>query len=232
VTEMQTKIYSEDWRPEQSISPIESFDLGIWTALHLLQLEEEEDGRILQHGAKDEDDTGDHPGLDRSEALRLWRVGLDRVVDVDENKEEGDQHRHPARDHLGVDEEADPGDDDKQSRGEVVGNDVEAHLAREDDLEAGGAIVHPNGHVVGVLRLKGLEVDPIVEDGLDDGVLWHNCILKLNFAHRIVEAAHPKLANLNIDREGVEVHLTDKGDLARHCIHHLIIAIHPHSFQL
>ena len=117
-------------------------------------------------------------------------------MDVDEDKEESDQHRHPAGDHLGVDQKADPGDDNKQSRREVVGDDVEAHLAGEDDLEAGGAVVHPDGHVVGVLRLEGLEVDPIVEDGLDDRVLWHNCILKLNLAHRIVEATNPKLAHL------------------------------------
>ena len=117
-------------------------------------------------------------------------------MDVDEDEEEGDQHRHPAGDHLGVDQEADPGDDDEQSRREVVGDDVEAHLAGEDDLEAGGAVVHPDGHVVGVLRPEGLEVDPIVEDGLDDGVLGHHCILKLDLAHWIVEAAHPKFAHL------------------------------------
>ena len=81
-------------------------------------------------------------------------------MDVDEDEEEGDEHGHPAGDHLGVDEEADPGDDDKEAGGEVVGDDVEAHLAREDDLEAGGAVVHPDGHVVGVLRLQGAEVDP------------------------------------------------------------------------
>ena len=117
-------------------------------------------------------------------------------MDVDEDEEEGDQHRHPSGDHLGVDEEADPGDDDKQSRREVVGDYVEAHLAGEDDLEAGGAVVHPDGHVVGVLRPEGLEVDPVVEDGLDDGVLWHHCILKLDLAHWIVEAAHTKFTNL------------------------------------
>ena len=69
------------------------------------QLEEEEDGRVLQHGTEDEDDAGDHPGLDRGEALCLWRVGLDRVVDVDEDEEEGDQHRHPPRHHLRVHQE-------------------------------------------------------------------------------------------------------------------------------
>ena len=117
-------------------------------------------------------------------------------MDVDEDEEEGDQHGHPAGDHLGVDQEADPGDDDEQSRREVVGDDVEAHLAREDDLEASSAVVHPDGHVMGVLRPERLEVDPIVEDGLDDCVFWHNCILKLYFAHRIVETAHPEFAHL------------------------------------
>ena len=173
-----------------------SFDLGIWTALHLLQFEEEKDCGILQHCSEDKDDAGDHPGLDRSEALGLWRVGLDGVVDVDEDEEEGDQHRHPAGDHLWVDQEADPRDDDEQSRWEVVGDDVEAHLAREDDLKAGRAVVHPDGHVVGVLRPESFEVDPIVEDGLDDCVFGHNCILKLYLAHRIVETAHPEFAHL------------------------------------
>ena len=173
-------------------------DLSIRPALHLLQLEEEEDGGILQHRPEDEDDAGDHPSLDGGEALRLGRVGLDRVVDVDEDEEEGDQHGHPARDHLGVDQEADPGDDHEEAGGEVVGDDVEAHLAREDDLEAGRAVVHPDRHVVGVLRPQRLEVDPVIEDGLDDRVLRDHGVLKLNLAHGIVEAANAELANLEI----------------------------------
>ena len=78
-------------------------DLSIRPALHLLQLEEEEDGGILQHRPEDEDDAGDHPGLDGGEALRLGRVGLDRVVDVDEDEEDGHKQRHPAWDDLRVD---------------------------------------------------------------------------------------------------------------------------------
>ena len=35
----------------------------------------------------------------------LRRVCLDGVVDVDEDQEEGDQHCHPARNHLWVDQE-------------------------------------------------------------------------------------------------------------------------------
>ena len=35
--------------------------------------------------------------------------------------------------------------------------------------------------------------------------------------------------NLNVDREGVEVHLTDEGDLARHRIHHLVVTVNPHT---
>ena len=107
-------------------------DLSIRPALHFLQLEEEEDGGILQHRPEDEDDAGDHPGLDGGEALRLGRVGLDRVVDVDEDEEEGDQHGHPARDHLGVDQEADPGDDHEEAGGEVVGDDVRHHMPLQD----------------------------------------------------------------------------------------------------
>ena len=30
----------------------------------------------------------------------LWRVGLDGVEDVDEDKEDGDEESHPTRDHL------------------------------------------------------------------------------------------------------------------------------------
>ena len=92
----------------------------------------------------------------------------------------------------------DPGDADKQPRRKVVGDDVEAHLAREDDFEASRAVVHPDRHVVGVLRPQRLEVDPIVEDGLDDRVLRDHRVLKLNLAHGIVEAANAELANLEI----------------------------------
>ena len=90
----------------------------------------------------------------------LWRVDLDGVVDVYEDEEESDKHRHPARDHLRVDEEADPGDDNEEAGGEVVRDDVEAHLAGEDQLEARRGVVHPQRHVVRVLRPQRLEGDP------------------------------------------------------------------------
>ena len=35
--------------------------------------------------------------------------------------------------------------------------------------------------------------------------------------------------NLNVDREGVKIHLTDEGDLARHRIHHLVVTVNPHT---
>ena len=37
------------------------------------------------------------------------------------------------------------------------------------------------------------------------------------------------MCNLNVDREGVEVHLTDEGNLARHRIHHLVVTVNPHT---
>ena len=90
----------------------------------------------------------------------LRGVCLDGVVDVDEDEEECDQHRHPPGDHLGVDQEADPGDAHEEAGGEVVGDDVKAHLAREDQLEARRGVVHPQRHVVRVLRPQRLEGDP------------------------------------------------------------------------
>ena len=81
-------------------------------------------------------------------------------MDVDEDEEERDQHRHPPGDHLGVDQEADPGDAHEEAGGEVVGDDVEAHLAGEDQLEARRGVVHPQRHVVRVLRPQRLEGDP------------------------------------------------------------------------
>ena len=51
----------------------------------------------------------------------------------------------------------DPRYANKEPWGEVVGDDVEAHLPREDELEARGAVVHPQGHVVTVLGPQRLE---------------------------------------------------------------------------
>ena len=55
------------------------------------------------------DDAGDHPGLHRRQTLRLRGVGRHRVEDVDQDEEQGDQERHPARDNVRRHHEADPG---------------------------------------------------------------------------------------------------------------------------
>ena len=41
------------------------------------------------------DDTGHHPGLHGSQTLGLGSVGSDRVEDVDQDEEQGDQQGHP-----------------------------------------------------------------------------------------------------------------------------------------
>ena len=39
--------------------------------IHLLQLDEEEDAGVLQHGPEHEHNAGDHPALDGGEPVRL-----------------------------------------------------------------------------------------------------------------------------------------------------------------
>ena len=41
------------------------------------------------------DDAGHHPGLHSCQTLGLWSVGSDRVEDVDQDEEQGDQQSHP-----------------------------------------------------------------------------------------------------------------------------------------
>ena len=55
----------------------------------------EEYARVLRERAEDEEDAGEHPGLDGGEALGLGRVGGHGVEDVDQDEEEGDQQGHP-----------------------------------------------------------------------------------------------------------------------------------------
>lgn len=52
----------------------------------------------------------------------------DGVEYVDQDKEYGDQERHPSRDHVRRDQERDPGHHDKHSGGEVTRDDVVRHL--------------------------------------------------------------------------------------------------------
>ena len=38
--------------------------------------------------------------------------------------------------------------------------------------------------------------------------------------------------HLNVDWKGVEIHLADEGDLARHRVHHLVVPVHPHTWSI
>ena len=110
----------------------------------------------------------------------------------------------------------DPTDHDKQARGEVVGDHVEGHLPGQHQLEPGGAVVHPDGLVVGVAWVQGLEGDLVIQDGLDAIVIRNKlkailyCIVldikrksylrqEGNFTHWIVETANFELADLEIE---------------------------------
>ena len=110
----------------------------------------------------------------------------------------------------------DPTDHDKQARGEVVGDHVEGHLPGQHQLEPGGAVIHPDGLVVGVAWVQGLEGDLVIQDGLDAIVIRNKlkailyCIVldikrksylrqEGNFTHWIVETPNFKLADLKIE---------------------------------
>jgi len=54
----------------------------------------EQESCVFGEGAKDEQDAGQHPGLDGSQTLSLGGVGCYCVENVDQNKEEGDQQSH------------------------------------------------------------------------------------------------------------------------------------------
>ncbi len=70
---------------------------------------------LLDESAEDKEYAGQHPGLDGGESLRLGRVGRHRVEYVHQDKEQGDQQRHPTRYHVHGDQERDPGDNHKQA---------------------------------------------------------------------------------------------------------------------
>ena len=74
----------------------------------------------------------------------------------------------------------DPTDHDKQARGEVVGDHVEGHLPGQHQLEPGGAVIHPDGLVVGVAWVQGLEGDLVIQDGLD-AVVIRNKLKTISF---------------------------------------------------
>ena len=54
-----------------------------------------EDEGILGQDPEHMDDAGHHPGLHSRQTLGLGSVGSDRVEDVDEDEEQGDQQGHP-----------------------------------------------------------------------------------------------------------------------------------------
>ena len=91
------------------------------------------------------------------QTVYLGTVGLDCVVNVDQNQENRHQECHPARNDLRVHQETMklisrvlwqasiwpyPWDDHKESRGKVICHYVEWHLPREQKLEPGGAVIH------------------------------------------------------------------------------------------
>ena len=100
----------------------------------------------------------------------------------------------PLLTHLRVDEEADPRDDDEEPRGEVVGDDVEGDLPGQHHLEAGHAVVHAQGHVVGLVGPEVVDLDLVVQDGLD-GILLvgHELVGEDHLRHVVVEAADLEL---------------------------------------
>ena len=60
---------------------------------------------LPDQGEEDEEDTDKHPGCNGRHSLHVGGVARYNVEDVDEHEEEGDEHRHAARDHLGGDQE-------------------------------------------------------------------------------------------------------------------------------
>ena len=101
------------------------------TGLKTLLLLEIKDNSIDHKGSKHEENTGQHPDLNGGETLCLGTVGVYIVEDVDQDKEEGDEERHPAGDNVRGDEEADPGDKDEETGGKIVRDDVRHHMARQ-----------------------------------------------------------------------------------------------------
>ena len=91
----------------------------------------------------------------------------------------------------------DPTDHDKQARGEVVGDHVEGHLPRQHQLEPRGAVVHPDGLVVRVTLIEGLECDLVIQDGLDAVVIRN----KLKTNHSITVCFRHYINNLTSDRK-------------------------------
>ena len=55
---------------------------------------------LTYEGSKNKEYAGEHPRLYCRQTLRLGGVGGDRVEDVDQHQEQGDQEGHPARDYV------------------------------------------------------------------------------------------------------------------------------------
>ncbi len=92
----------------------------------------------------------------------------------------------------------DPADHDKQARGEVVGDHVEGHLPGQHKLEARGAVVHPDGLVVRVAWVQGLEGDLVVQDGLD-AVIIRNKLKRIMYI--LIFCVRHKTNNPTSDRK-------------------------------
>ena len=74
--------------------------------------------------SKYEYDAHDDERLNGRQSISPGDIAGDAVEYVDEDEEDCDEDRHPARDTLGGNEEADPADNDEHSSWEVVSDDV------------------------------------------------------------------------------------------------------------
>ena len=72
---------------------------------------------------------------------------------------------HPLVPHLWINQEWDPAHDNKEAGGEIVGDHIEGGLPWQHQLEARHGVVHVEGLVARVLRVEGVDVNIIVQDG-------------------------------------------------------------------
>lgn len=50
-----------------------------------------------------------------------------------------------------IDEERNPTDNDEETRRKVISDNVEGDFSRQDHFETGHGVIHPNGHIVGLI---------------------------------------------------------------------------------
>ena len=62
------------------------------------------------------------------QTFNIRRVWSDNVEDVDEHKEESDQHGHSTRNNFWRNEEAGPGDHNEETRWEIIDVEILEHV--------------------------------------------------------------------------------------------------------